>query len=226
MPIVTPSSPEHQLDQKPRYRSRQEMELRALVETWGRAKWPEARVVHELVMGRGTVRADVVFVSPTHFATVEIKSDFDDTSRLITQAAMFRLASPELWLVNPQRHARDAALVRYLLPSLGLAEPDPPIAKGVIDPLARLTETAAAAQFEPDARAELSLLWVSELTWEAKAMGLTIKGSWTHDKLIKALSDVSVQQRRAMTCRQLRARQALWRADPAIPLPGAGPAPS
>lgn len=219
MSILTPSSIDKQLPTDRTYRSKQELELRIMTETWGRAKWPEARVVHELVMGRGTVRADVIFISETHFATIEIKSEYDDTSRLLLQAGMFRLASPELWIVCPKRHARDATLIRYLMPSIGLAEPDLESRMGTFSPDTRLAETQAAQQFEPHARAELSLLWVSELAWEARAAGLKVKGKPTHDKLLNLLQDFPAKERRAMTCRQLRARQAMWRADPPIPLP-------
>ena len=51
-------------------------------------------------MGRGAVRADVAFITPNHIAVVEIKSDRDDTDRLLHQAGMFRAAVPELWIAS------------------------------------------------------------------------------------------------------------------------------
>jgi hypothetical protein len=85
---------------RPIYRSDNELKIREAVEAWGRPRWPNARVVHELVMGRGAVRADVAFITPNHIAVVEIKSDRDDTDRLLHQAGMFRAAVPELWIAS------------------------------------------------------------------------------------------------------------------------------
>ena len=85
---------------RPIYRSDNELKMREAVEAWGRPRWPNARVVHELVMGRGAVRADVAFITPNHIAVVEIKSDRDDTDRLLHQAGMFRAAVPELWIAS------------------------------------------------------------------------------------------------------------------------------
>jgi hypothetical protein len=87
-------------NKRPIYRSDNELKMREAVEAWGRPRWPNARVVHELVMGRGAVRADVAFITPNHIAVVEIKSDRDDTDRLLHQAGMFRAAVPELWIAS------------------------------------------------------------------------------------------------------------------------------
>lgn len=45
-------------------RSAEETEMRALVETWGRSRWPGARCVHELVISE--CRIDMAFIGETH----------------------------------------------------------------------------------------------------------------------------------------------------------------
>ena len=54
------------------YRSKEELAIRDALERVCRLRWPEARLVHELVMGRGSVRADLAAVAPNHLAAFEI----------------------------------------------------------------------------------------------------------------------------------------------------------
>ena len=81
-----------------KYRSHDELNIRKAPEGWGRRKSPEARQVHELVVGRGTSRCDVAFVEPANLIGVEIKSGYDHTTRLFDQPAIFSLAMPEVWI--------------------------------------------------------------------------------------------------------------------------------
>lgn len=199
------------------YRSDAELKMRDAVERWGRAKWPEARVCHELVMDRGTVRADVAFVSPAHIAVVEIKSEYDDTSRLLHQAGMFRLAVPEVWIAAPHRHTEDARLIRYLMPSIGIALSDRDRAIGPLPDDFMIEAVEPAEQFQPWPEACLSLLWVAELAIEARlANGVQHHGKLTHAALVAAMSRLTWPEQLAAVCRQLRSRQAFWRADAPI----------
>src|SRR4029077_15908563 len=50
---------------RPIYRSDNGTQIREAVEAWGRHRWPNARVVHELVMGRGAVRSPWSRSNPT-----------------------------------------------------------------------------------------------------------------------------------------------------------------
>lgn len=191
------------------YRSREELKMRESLSAWGRARWPEARQIHELVMSRGTVRADMAFASPADLVAVEIKSEHDNTARLCHQVCMFRLAVPELWVAFGKRHAGDAALIRYLLPSVGLLSVDGESVEVV----------AAAERFAPHPEALLSLLWVAELHTEARAAGLLQSGKPpTHAGLVKLLSSLNPDQQLVAVARQLRGRDAFWRADPPIRL--------
>jgi hypothetical protein len=204
-------------DRRRSYRSEDELLMRDAVERWGRKRWPLARVVHELVMDRGTVRADVAFVSPAHLAVVEIKSQFDDTSRLLHQVGMFRLATPEVWIAAPHRHIEDAKLIRYLMPSIGIALSDRDRLHGALPDDFELDAVHEHEPFQPWPEACLALLWVEELRWEAEAARLVQgKGRHTHGSLLKALGTLRWPEQLAAVCRQLRGRPAFWKADPPI----------
>lgn len=196
--------------------------MRNGVEAFLRQRRPTARVVHELVMDRGKARADVCAIDLDHIISVEIKSQFDVTERLINQAAMFRLATPELWLFADERHERDCAILAYLMPSLGYA------VTGEIEVRKASNEGRApvwsvrreATWFRPDPEALLSLLWVAELTEEAVAARVISpprSKPWTHKALVaRVLAVMTEAEMLAAVCRQLRARKAEWRADPPI----------
>lgn len=196
------------------YRSRGELALRDALERWARDRYPEARLVHELVMGRGKVRADMAAIEPHSLVAFEIKSWFDDVTRLLHQCMMYRLAVPELWLVTLARHRDDCDLVRWLAPSIGLLLAHPlPGGDSESGPY-RLEVAAEAGVIDPHPEALLHLCWVAEL---AAIAGYQGSRTPTHAQLVKSLlADLEPQDRLAGVCRQLRARDALWRADPPI----------
>jgi hypothetical protein len=103
------------------YRSATEIKIREVLEAWCRKRWPKARLINELVVFRGEARADMAAVDENHLVAFEIKGPNDDTKRLIHQCGMFRLATPELWIVAAEPHCDDAMLMNYLLPSVGVA---------------------------------------------------------------------------------------------------------
>ncbi len=221
MSILRPTSSDAaaaRINRRLSHRSEQELKLREAVERWGRARWPEARVVHELVMDRGTVRADVAFVQRDHFAAIEIKSSYDETTRLLHQVGMFRLASPEVWIVSADRHRGDAELIRYLFPSVGIATSNVDRELGPLPEQFELEVRDEPAPFAPRLDAMLHLLWVDELYVEARtARLLQGKGRWTHAKLVDLLvKHLERDEIVAAVCRQLRGRDAFWRADPPI----------
>ena len=199
------------------YRSQAELDMRVAVERWGREKWPDARVCHELVMDRGKVRADVAFVSPDHFAVVEIKSVSDIADRLLTQVGMFRLACPEVWIAAQTKHIGDAELVRFLLPSVGVLVTQLENDHGPLPERIDLEQVYPACPGSAHPSAMLHLLWVDELFDEAKRYGL-IQGKprLTHANLVKRLLRLSYDEQIVAVCRQLRARNAFWRADSPI----------
>lgn len=194
-----------------------ETAIRDAVEAWGRTRWPGSRVCHELVVGRGQNRADIAFIQTGHFATIEIKSQWDNTERLINQVAMFRLSSPETWVVFDGKHRRDADLIRYLIPSIGLAEAV--LGPAIEDRIAgtrTIRVIAEPSEFAAEPEAMLSLLWVAELHAEALVRRVWTAKPGTHAAMTRALLLLTYPEQVASVCRQLRRRDAVWRADPPI----------
>jgi hypothetical protein len=226
MTMLTPSEQSRQAAEgkavRKAYRSPEELAIRDKLEEWCRARWPDARIVHELVMGRGAVRADLAAITPNHIVVFEIKGPYDDTSRLLHQIGMYRLATPEVWIVTASEHDDDGRLIRHLLPSVGhLRVGGISVASMYrVEPeRMSLAVAAEAASFEVLPDALLSLLWVSELAAEAaRARVMTIRSSKppSHAALVKAMLKLTPAEQLAAVCRQLRARNAFWRADPPI----------
>ena len=103
------------------FAARSELRLRNAMEAFLRARYPVARICHEMVMGEREVRADIVAICPDHIAAVEVKGEYDKVTRLLHQAGMYQLSVPEVWLLTSDNdHCDDAATIRYLIPSLGL----------------------------------------------------------------------------------------------------------
>lgn len=207
--LARETTPFDQIKTERRNRGYTEVELRALTDAWGRARWPDARVCHELVIDRGSFRLDVAFVSPQHLAIVEIKSGYDTMDRAIHQCAMARAAGCEAWLITDRRHDKDVRLVKFLLPSIGIAEA---VDRGTIP---RSLEVLAEPDLSvgPHPEVMCSLLWVSEL---CAALRMSGKKPATHRQLVARLAALDEATRIRLVCQQLRGRDALWRADPPI----------
>lgn len=236
MSILTPSEQKAQtaVEKAVRtsYRSDAEIAMREVLEGWCRTRYPDSRLFHELVMGRGTVRADLAAIKTDHLAAFEIKGPFDNTERLLHQIAMFRLAVPELWIVVAGRHAKDAQVIRHLLPSVGLLEivhvsnaqwdasdqrSYRSAWQGTVDRTALRVEVIAEAEpFTVLPSALLGLCWVAELDAEAKRARLVQGSRNTHDKLATAMERLSPAEQMEAVCRQLRARETMFRADAPI----------
>ncbi|WP_375553344.1 hypothetical protein [Roseovarius mucosus] len=92
----------------PAARSEAEAEIRDAVVAKLRRTRPVARIIHEINMGGGINRADVMAVSPAEIITVEIKSEKDKLDRLPAQIATMRKCS----------HITIAALHRKFIPDI------------------------------------------------------------------------------------------------------------
>lgn len=55
--------------------------MRRAIEAWGRERWPDARLVHELVVAQER-RIDMAFIQPGNIVGIEIKSSRDTLDRL------------------------------------------------------------------------------------------------------------------------------------------------
>lgn len=227
MSLAQPSSPKDQAKAfHGRYMGGSELAAREVVTAWGRARWPQARMVTELTVDRGTSRADVAFIGTDHLAVVEVKSSVDNTSRVLHQLGHFQLSSPEVWLAFHTAHLVDAHRIKSIMPSIGLLAleyTEPGASRWStpkILPAEQRTATiiAEAVPFKPDPECLLSVLWVEELAEEAGRMRVMNVGKKrpSHGKLVKALMGLSVEEQTKSVCRQLRARDAMWKADPPI----------
>ena len=98
----------------------EEQDIRAAVEIWGRKRYGDVRVIHELALGER--RIDMVFVGRDDIVGVEIKGPRDSLSdgRLAGQLREFSFYLPEVWLaVAPQwrKHADVRGRRNVLLPT-------------------------------------------------------------------------------------------------------------
>lgn len=198
--------------------ARSELVLRDALETFCRARWPDARVVHEIVMGEGRVRADVAAITPNHIAAFEIKGEYDETTRLLHQVGMYQLCVPEVWMVVPVgRHAEDARLIRHLIPSVGLLVGAGTSARNHYEFDGKdfgLTVEAEAAPRPVIPKLMLEMLWADELRWACAALRVSIGKKATRPNMIAALiKDRPIQELQRIVCTCLRGRDALWRAD-------------
>jgi hypothetical protein len=206
--------------QRKGFAARSELELRNGLEGVLRDRHPESRIVHELVMGAREVRADVVAIAPAHIAAVEVKGAYDNTTRLMHQVGMFQLCVPEVWICCAKEHAGDARLIRHLLPSVGLivgTNLDKGYHRGASqDPLV-LDIEAEPVPREVVPEMMLEMLWAEELRNACHSLRISVHSSTTRPKCIAALLEkAATTELIAATCRQLRARNALWRADQPI----------
>jgi hypothetical protein len=170
-----------------------------------------------MVMGEGRVRADLVAVGLDHVVAFEIKGEYDDTTRLLHQVGMYQLCVPEVWIVVPVgRHAEDARMLKHLLPCLGLL-----VGTGTSDSNYYefdgkdflLTVEAEPSPFAPLPAMALQMLWRDEL-FRVCDRTRTARGS-SRAKMITKLLDLPFDLIQREICTELRAREALWRADPA-----------
>lgn len=201
------------------YASRSELALRNALEAFCRSRWPGARLCHEMVMGEGKVRADLVAIDTAHIAAFEVKGEYDDTTRLLHQVGMYQLCAPEVWMVLTDKHAGDARLVRHLIPSIGLlvapqlfkqsgyARPD-------VDEVALEVEAEAVPRSVVP-QMMLEMLWRGELAGvcsRTRCYAPSTKS--TRAVMIKVLLELPTDELQREVCTELRGRDALWRADP------------
>jgi len=91
-----------------------EERIRAKVEAAFRRRWPEARIIHELVLDQGGVRIDLAAVTADRLYVAEIKSERDVLKRLATQVEVATQVAQEVWVVVGEKHVeRVKALKDY-----------------------------------------------------------------------------------------------------------------
>lgn len=187
--------------------SEAEERIRGKAEAKLRSIFPDARIIHELVLKQGGVRIDLAAVTPTRLVCVEIKSERDVMDRLADQIAAMRLVC-DAWAVvcadKWTEECRKIAGFIHTCPESHLD--DPPYAWSGLTGLDR-----DALKGMCNAPARLDMLWADEL----RAIGCPIpranrKLATTYISDSRTGSEV-----RIAVCAALRARE-FPRSDPPI----------
>lgn len=103
--------------------SEAEERIRAKVEAAFRRNWPDARIIHELVLDQGGVRIDLAAVTPSALYVAEIKSERDVLKRLPSQVEIATAVAQQVWVVVAEKHV---PAVRQLNSYHVLVPRDPP----------------------------------------------------------------------------------------------------
>lgn len=222
MKLLKPNDPAfmtaEQAAQRKGYRGQAELALRNSLEAFCRGRWPNARVCHEMVMGGGRVRADVVAIDTAYIAAFEVKGEYDETTRLLHQVGMYQLCVPEVWMVVPVgQHADDARILRHLLPSLGLLVGSGTSARNHYEFDGK--DFGLVVEAEPEPRPVhvdmmLQMLWRDELAGACDRLRVSRGKKDRRSDMIAGLKALPVPQLQEAVCFELRRRNALWRADP------------
>lgn len=185
--------------------SEAEERIRVKAEASLRQAFPDARIIHELVLRQGGVRIDLAAVTPIRLICVEIKSERDVLTRLPEQVAAMKKVCDTWRVCCADKHISKVRNIAGWIASVSETEID---ARGYH----MMSMERDALKGVCNAPARLDMLWADELRWIAGT-----KGARWH--CIRSASDAMTggQVRRAV-CAALRARS-FPRADPASPLP-------
>lgn len=186
-------------------RSSEELAMRDHVETWGRGRWPDARVFHELVIGE--CRLDMAFIRPKDLIGVEIKSSKDVLTRLEKQKQIFGQCLPEFWLAIAPKW-RDS--------------PDKPYFRNEIVVGENGVEPSLYGGWQPFRNsgvysAMLELLWADEARSIAARKGC-LSGKYVprHTVIPELALHLTGAEILEEVCRELRGRSTKFKADAPI----------
>lgn len=183
-----------------------EERIRAKAEAGLREVWPDARIIHELMLQQGGCRIDLAAITTDRIIAVEIKSERDVLDRLARQAEQAREVADLFCVVLAEKHWRQAWEGRHV--SILEAAKEDEVAAHLRRGQRRALEATC------NAPARLAMLWAEELrlvagTGSRAARMFSIRQASDH------LAGAEVRRR---VCATLRAR-AFPRADAAIPYP-------
>lgn len=197
-----------------------EERIRAKAETMLRSLFPDARIIHELVLKQGGVRIDLAAVRPGFIAAVEIKSERDVLTRLPDQVEA-ALAVTDMFAVcvapgqaeKVGKWHTDATKVKVRLPYGAhlLVETDDGFDTqySPFDPDWRGFDRIQSRLCNPADR--LEMLWAEELKLISQRPKLSRQPAKHH-----ICETMNGRQIREAVCAALRARP-FPRADPVIP---------
>lgn len=193
-------------------RSSEELVMRDLVEAWGRARWPDARVVHELVCSE--CRIDVAFVCPNDLIGVEIKSSKDTLDRLEKQLRVFGEHLPEVWLAIAPKWESDKTKP-FVMNEIVVSGDDP----------VRIRHGGRPHRNKLIYNDMLRLLWAEEARAIAARHQLDVSKRTPLYKVLPIIAaKLTGEEIMRGVCAELRGRNAFWKADaPTRELTGATP---
>jgi hypothetical protein len=183
--------------------SEAEERIRLKCEALLRKAFPDARIVHELVLRQGGVRIDLAAVTPDRLVCVEVKSERDVLDRLPAQIAAMKLVCDAWRVATADKHldkCRDIADWHRVIGETSLDAPGYGMRELPRDAMHGLC----------NAPARLDMLWANELRYIAGAKGPRMSS------MIRASDSMTGAQIRRAVCAAIRARS-FPRADPAIP---------
>lgn len=199
--------------------SEAEERIRAKAEAAMRRRWPEARIVHELMLEQGGIRIDLAAIGEDFLGVCEVKSERDVLKRLPAQVARSLQVADETWIAIAAKHEakidemrRDYTTPDRLRGGRVLIE-ESPASIG----LTWHKWNALPRPHTPDPRARFDLLWADEMRSALGRHfgGATISsGKLTRPKMVElAVEHMTGRELRRAVCAQLRDR-GFPRADP------------
>lgn len=196
-----------------------EERIRAKAEAMLRSLFPDARIIHELVLRQGGVRIDLAAVRPAYIAVVEIKSERDVLTRLPDQVAAAMEVADLFGVCVAEKHANkigksydDDAKVKLPWGAQLLIEAEHGFDLKPYDAFHH--EGGWRHRVEPrlcNPAARLEMLWAEELKLISQRPKLSRQPAKRH-----ICETMTGKQIREAVCAILRARP-FPRADPAIP---------
>lgn len=201
--------------------SEAEERVRGKAEAMMRRRYPDGRVIHELVLQQGGVRIDLACVTPDRLVVAEIKSERDTLSRLDRQLRRAVAVADEIWVCVAEKHGQAAAKA-WDYPS-GKDHPerhdealrDYRARCGAYLYIENPMGILSAANYHrprhhyPDPRLRFDLLWAGEMKDAlARHFGGAVFGSkMTRDYMTaQAVEFMTGQELRRAVCAQLRGR--------------------
>lgn len=183
--------------------SEAEERIRLKCEAALRQQFPDARIIHELVVRQGSCRLDLAAVTPNRVVLVEVKSERDVLTRLPQQMKEAREVADLFRVVVAERHLASA---REIMGWTGIVDED--------DFAREIRTSWATKQFMStpcNSPARLAMLWANELRIVAECGAKSNRS----DCILRASDYFTGSEVRRRVCSALRARP-YPRADPPI----------
>lgn len=171
-----------------------EERIRLKAEAALRIAFPDARIIHELVVKQGSCRLDLAAVTPQRLILVEIKSELDVLDRLKRQAEQAREVADGFSVVCAEKHWRKAWEGHHVSIIDAAKEDELDIH------FARSQRSIMEATCNAPAR--LNMLWASELRVVAETGAKASRGF----SIRQASDNFTGREIRLRVCAALRAR--------------------